>query len=202
MSIISKVFASTSFWTTSLLALRASSGFCARHVTDLGKLSPETCPASNRALPSVCTRPAFSTSAFTLNKKTMADASESDEVQKAQTMKSSSAPSIFTRIINKEIPGKFLYEDDQCVVLVDVNPQAPVHFLVVPRRQLEGLSHATDADELLLGHLLNVARKVADQEKLHSGYRVVINDGKHGAQSVPHLHIHVFGKRQMGWPPG
>jgi len=124
------------------------------------------------------------------------------EVSKAQKMKVSESPSIFTKIINKEIPGKFLFEDDQCVALVDVNPQAPVHFLVVPRKQLPGMSHVQDSDAALLGHLLIVASKVAEQQHLSDGYRVVINEGKDGCQSVPHLHIHVLGKRQMNWPPG
>ncbi|GAU99126.1 hypothetical protein RvY_10170 [Ramazzottius varieornatus] len=133
----------------------------------------------------------------------MADAAASNsEVKKAQYMKASDAPSIFTRIMNKEIPGKFLHEDDQCVALQDVNPQAPVHFLVIPRTQLPGISYAKESDAAMLGHLLVVARKVAEEQGLSNGYRVVINEGKFGCQSVPHLHIHVLGKRQLSWPPG
>ncbi|XP_014474288.1 PREDICTED: histidine triad nucleotide-binding protein 1 [Dinoponera quadriceps] len=123
------------------------------------------------------------------------------EVEKAQ----SAAPggdTIFGKILRKEIPCKFIYEDDQCVAFNDVNPQAPVHFLVIPRKPIEQLSKSADEDENLLGHLMIVARKVARQEGLKNGFRLVINDGKHGAQSVFHLHLHVLGGRQMQWPPG
>ncbi|OQV18614.1 putative Histidine triad nucleotide-binding protein 2, mitochondrial [Hypsibius exemplaris] len=149
------------------------------------------CSSSTRSL--VC-------SAIRKTNSKMADATS--EVTKAQQMKVTESPSIFTKIINKEIPGKFLHEDDLCVALVDVNPQAPVHFLVVPRQQIPGISYAKDSDQALLGHLLLVARKVAEQQHLQDGYRIVINEGKNGCQSVPHLHIHVLGKRQLNWPPG
>ncbi|XP_026756152.2 adenosine 5'-monophosphoramidase HINT1-like [Galleria mellonella] len=125
-----------------------------------------------------------------------------DEVKLAQ----SAVPggdTIFGKILRKEIPAKFVYEDDQCVAFHDVNPQAPTHILVIPRKPIPQLSKAGDEDELLLGHLLTAARKVATQEGLDkSGFRLVINDGRDGAQSVYHLHIHVIGGRQMGWPPG
>uniref|UniRef100_A0A2H1W0R4 SFRICE_023510 n=1 Tax=Spodoptera frugiperda TaxID=7108 RepID=A0A2H1W0R4_SPOFR len=124
------------------------------------------------------------------------------EVELAQ----SAAPggdTIFGKILRKEIPAKFVYEDDQCVAFHDVNPQAPTHILVIPRKPITQLSKADDNDEQLLGHLLIAARKVAHQEGLDkSGFRLVINDGKNGAQSVYHLHIHILGGRQMHWPPG
>lgn len=91
----------------------------------------------------------------------------------------------------------------QCVAFKDVNPQAPVHILVIPRKPISQLSKSTDEDEAVLGHLLVAARKVAKQVGIdETGYRLVINDGKNGAQSVFHLHIHILGGRQMQWPPG
>jgi len=123
------------------------------------------------------------------------------EVEKAQTAAPGS-DTIFGKILRKEIPCDFIYEDDQCVAFKDVSPQAPVHFLVIPRKPISQLSKSEDEDEALLGHLMIVARKVAKQQGLDEGYRLVINDGKHGAQSVFHLHLHVLGGRQLQWPPG
>ncbi|XP_014670200.1 PREDICTED: histidine triad nucleotide-binding protein 1-like [Priapulus caudatus] len=125
-----------------------------------------------------------------------------DEIAKAQVA-TPGGDTIFGKIVRKEISCEFIYEDDQCVAFHDLAAQAPVHFLVIPRKPVVGLSRADDADEQMMGHLLNVARKVAKQEGLQdNGYRVVINDGSHGGQSVYHLHVHVLGGRQMGWPPG
>ncbi|XP_043480799.1 histidine triad nucleotide-binding protein 1 [Leptopilina heterotoma] len=125
----------------------------------------------------------------------------SSEVEKAQAA-SPEEDTIFSKILRKEIPCNFIYEDDQCVAFHDVNKQAPTHFLVIPRKPISQLSKAEDNDEALLGHLMNVARKVAAKEGLDDGFRLVINDGKNGAQSVYHLHLHVLGGRQMQWPPG
>ncbi|CAH0769431.1 unnamed protein product [Bemisia tabaci] len=125
----------------------------------------------------------------------------SDEVAKAQESKPG-GDTIFGKILRKEIPATFLYEDDTCVAFKDVNPQAPVHFLVIPRKPIAMLSDATDEDEKILGHLLTTARKVAKEQNLANGFRVVINNGVDGAQSVYHLHVHVLGGRQLGWPPG
>ncbi|XP_044738395.1 histidine triad nucleotide-binding protein 1-like [Chrysoperla carnea] len=126
----------------------------------------------------------------------------SDEVALAQTAKAG-GDTIFGKILRKEIPCEFLYEDEQCVAFKDVNPQAPVHILVIPRKPISQLSKSTDEDEAVLGHLLVAARKVAKQVGIdETGYRLVINDGKNGAQSVFHLHIHILGGRQMQWPPG
>ncbi|KAK7601005.1 hypothetical protein V9T40_008446 [Parthenolecanium corni] len=124
-----------------------------------------------------------------------------DEVAKAQEAKPSE-DTIFGKILRKEIPCKFIYEDDQCVAFHDVSPQAPVHFLVIPRKPISTLSQAEDSDELLLGHLMLVARKVAKDLGLENGFRLVVNNGRDGAQSVYHLHIHILGGRQMKWPPG
>ncbi|XP_017766572.1 PREDICTED: histidine triad nucleotide-binding protein 1 [Eufriesea mexicana] len=123
------------------------------------------------------------------------------EVEKAQTAVPTE-DTIFGKILRKEIPCEFIYTDDQCVAFRDINAQAPVHFLVIPRKPISQLSKAEDGDEALLGHLMNVARKVAKQEGLEDGFRLVINDGRNGAQSVYHLHLHVLGGRQMKWPPG
>ncbi|CAI9738370.1 adenosine 5' [Octopus vulgaris] len=132
-------------------------------------------------------------------------AAPTDEVNKAQhavkTYKNQ-GPTIFSKIIDKSIPAKILYEDDKCLAFSDVQPQAPVHFLVIPRKPIPTLSDADAEDQMLLGHLLFVAKKVAAQQKLDNGFRVVINNGVDGAQSVYHLHIHVLGGRQMTWPPG
>ncbi|KAK7165066.1 hypothetical protein R3I94_003442 [Phoxinus phoxinus] len=111
-------------------------------------------------------------------------------------------PTIFSKIIDKTIPAVIIHEDEKCLAFRDVNPQAPVHFLVIPRIPIPRISEAHNDDAQLLGHLLIVAKNVAKKEGLDEGYRVVINDGKNGAQSVYHLHIHVLGGRQMKWPPG
>ncbi|XP_064471568.1 adenosine 5'-monophosphoramidase HINT1-like [Ornithodoros turicata] len=123
------------------------------------------------------------------------------EVQKAQ-LASHTGDTIFGKIVRGEIPTKFIYEDDQCVAFHDVNPQAPTHFLVIPRKPIPQLSVVSKADEAILGHLMYVAQKVAKDLGLAKGFRLVVNDGHHGCQSVYHLHIHVLGGRQMGWPPG
>ncbi|XP_048845621.1 histidine triad nucleotide-binding protein 2, mitochondrial [Brienomyrus brachyistius] len=112
------------------------------------------------------------------------------------------APTIFSKVIDKSIRADIIYEDDKCLAFRDINPQAPVHFLVIPRIPIPRISDAKDEDAQLLGHLLVVAKNVAKSEGLQQGYRMVINDGTHGAQSVYHLHIHVLGGRQMMWPPG
>ena len=112
------------------------------------------------------------------------------------------ARTIFKRIIDREIPASIVYEDDKCLAFRDVNPQAPVHVLVIPRKEIASLKDAADDDSALLGHLLSVARKVAAQEELAQGYRVVINSGPDGGQTVDHLHLHVLGGRRLTWPPG
>uniref|UniRef100_A0A131XLS3 Putative zinc-binding protein of the histidine triad hit family n=1 Tax=Hyalomma excavatum TaxID=257692 RepID=A0A131XLS3_9ACAR len=129
--------------------------------------------------------------------------SSSDEVAKAQNATATAGkPTIFSKILEGSIPADIIYKDDKCIAFRDVNPQAPVHFLVIPRKPLPMLDSATDEDAELLGHLMLTAKKVAAQEKLKDGYRLVINNGKQGCQSVYHLHVHVLGGRQMGWPPG
>jgi histidine triad (HIT) family protein len=112
------------------------------------------------------------------------------------------ARTIFKRIIDKEIPADVVYEDDRCLAFRDINPQAPVHFLVIPRKEITSLAAAGADDAALLGHLLTVARQLAPQMGLAQGYRVVINSGRDGGQTVDHLHLHVLGGRRMEWPPG
>ena len=115
------------------------------------------------------------------------------------------APTFFDKIVSKEIPSTIIYEDEYSLAFRDINPQAPVHFLVIPKNKdgLNRLSNMREDQKFLLGHLMFVAQKVAKDEGLkEDGFRLVINDGKNGAQSVYHLHIHVFGGRQMQWPPG
>ena len=112
------------------------------------------------------------------------------------------AKSLFQKIADKEIPAKLIYEDESCVAFHDIAPQAPVHFLVVPRKLIPRIAEATAADESLIGHLLFVAQKVATDLKLEKGFRIVINNGPDGGETVPHLHVHVLGGRHLKWPPG
>lgn len=109
---------------------------------------------------------------------------------------------IFQRIIDKEIPANIVFEDDLCLAFHDVAPQAPTHVLVIPKKPLPNLAAAQADDRQLLGHLLLVAKQVAEQLELANGYRTVINCGKDGGQSVDHLHIHILGGRALHWPPG
>lgn len=109
---------------------------------------------------------------------------------------------IFQRIIDKEIPANIVFEDDLCLAFHDVAPQAPTHVLVIPKKPLPNLAAAQADDQALLGHLLLVAKQIADQLGLSNGYRTVVNCGKDGGQSVDHLHIHVLGGRALHWPPG
>lgn len=110
---------------------------------------------------------------------------------------------LFEKIIARQIPAEILHEDDQCVAIRDINPGAPVHFLVIPKVVIPRIAEATEDQAALLGHLLITAAVVAKKEGLaEGGYRVVINNGTHGGETVPHLHIHVLGGRQLIWPPG
>ena len=110
---------------------------------------------------------------------------------------------IFERIIAREIPADIVYEDDRCLAFRDIAPEAPTHVLVIPKRDLTSIADAKPSDAALLGHLLLVAAEVARKEGLEeAGYRLVLNTGGHGGQSVAHLHVHLLGGRQLGWPPG
>ena len=110
---------------------------------------------------------------------------------------------LFEQIIGREIPAQIIHEDDRCVAIRDINPQAPIHVLVIPKKIIPRLGEANESDEALLGHLLLTAAEVAKREGIaENGYRVVVNQGWHAGESVPHLHVHVLGGRQMKWPPG
>ncbi len=109
---------------------------------------------------------------------------------------------IFGKIIRKEIPADIVYEDNLALAFRDVNPQAPVHILVIPKATISKLSDADSKDHALMGHLLLTAKRVAEQVGLTNGYRVVINTGDDGGQTVDHLHLHILGGRPMAWPPG
>jgi histidine triad (HIT) family protein len=109
---------------------------------------------------------------------------------------------IFSKIIQRQIPADIVYEDDLALAFKDVNPQAPVHILVIPKRPITKLKDAEPQDQELLGHLLLTAKNVAQQAGLTNGYRIVINNGDDGGQTVDHLHLHILGSRQMNWPPG
>mmetsp|Transcript_10192 Transcript_10192/g.8742 ORF Transcript_10192/g.8742 Transcript_10192/m.8742 type:complete len:125 (-) Transcript_10192:92-466(-) len=113
---------------------------------------------------------------------------------------------IFDKIIAKEIPSKIVYEDDLVLAFHDINPQAQFHCVLIPKKKdgLSQLSKAEDKHKDILGHLMVTVSKIAQQEKLEEGFRVVINDGKKGGQEVFHLHIHILGTKgdQFGWPPG
>ena len=112
------------------------------------------------------------------------------------------AETIFAKIIRREIPAKIEYEDDRCLAFHDVAPQAPVHLLVIPKEPILSLAAVSDDDSPLLGHLVRVATQLAVQLDLTNGYRLVVNCGPDGGQSVDHLHIHLLGGRPLGWPPG
>ena len=109
---------------------------------------------------------------------------------------------IFGKIIRREIPAAIVYEDELALAFRDVNPQAPVHILVIPKKPIVSLAASTEDDRALLGHLMLVIQRVAQQEGLTDGYRVVTNSGNDGGQTVPHLHFHLLGGRSLGWPPG
>jgi len=120
-------------------------------------------------------------------------------VNKTPAMKST----LFEKIIAREIPADLVYEDDLVAAFRDVKPQAPTHLLIVPKKPIPRVAEAAPADQALLGHLLLKAAAVAAQAGLkEGGYRLVINNGSHGGESVPHLHCHILGGRAMTWPPG
>ncbi|CAJ1947700.1 unnamed protein product [Sphenostylis stenocarpa] len=126
------------------------------------------------------------------------------EAALAATPSDADAPTIFDKIINKEIPSTVVYEDDKVLAFRDITPQAPTHILIIPKVKdgLSGLSKAEERHFDILGRLLYTAKLVAKQEGLDEGFRIVINDGPKGCQSVYHIHVHLLGGRQMNWPPG
>ncbi len=109
---------------------------------------------------------------------------------------------LFERIIAREIPANIEYEDDQCIVIHDIDPKAPTHFLVIPKKVIPRVAEAQAADQAMLGHLLQTAAAVAKKLNLADGFRIVINNGPDGGETVPHMHLHVLGGRALAWPPG
>jgi histidine triad (HIT) family protein len=109
---------------------------------------------------------------------------------------------LFEKIIAREIPAAIVYEDDLVLAIRDINPQAPVHVLIVPKKLIPRIAEAEADDQQLLGHLLLKAAEVAKKLDLKSGFRLVINNGADGGETVPHLHVHILGGRHLAWPPG
>ncbi len=113
-----------------------------------------------------------------------------------------SEKTLFQKIADREIPGTFEYEDDLCFAIRDIEPQAPVHILVIPKKPIPRIAEADRESKNLVGHLLLTASEVAKKVGLEAGFRIVINNGCQGGEAVPHLHVHLLGGRQMTWPPG
>lgn len=109
---------------------------------------------------------------------------------------------LFEKIINREIPADIVYEDELSLAFKDINPQAPIHILIIPKKPIEKLSDANFEDQALLGHLMLVAGKIAEQLNLDNTFRIIINNGAGAGQSVFHLHLHLMSGRPLSWPPG
>src|SRR5687767_7528103 len=112
------------------------------------------------------------------------------------------ADTIFTKIINKQIPAEIIHEDELCLAVRDINPQAPLHLLLIPKKPIDTLSSAQPEDQALLGHMLLVVGKITRDLKIDGAFRLVINNGKEGGQAVFHLHMHILAGRKFRWPPG
>jgi len=111
-------------------------------------------------------------------------------------------PTLFSRIVNREIPADIVYEDTHCLAFRDINPQAPIHVLVIPKQEIPRLADAEEADQDLLGHLLLAAGKVARQLGVGDAFRLIVNNGADAGQTVFHLHLHILAGRPLRWPPG
>lgn len=109
---------------------------------------------------------------------------------------------VFQRILDREIPADLVFEDDRCLAFRDIHPQAPVHVVVIPKKPIATLNDVTEDDEALIGHLFVAMRQIAARLGLHKGYRVVVNCGPDAGQVVMHVHFHLLGGREFGWPPG
>lgn len=112
------------------------------------------------------------------------------------------AETIFQKIIDKEIPAEIVYEDELCLAFKDISPQAPVHLVVIPKKPIESVDDVAEEDEAIVGHLFLAMRKIAEQEGIDRGYRVVTNCGRAAGQEVMHLHFHMLAGRGFSWPPG
>lgn len=114
-----------------------------------------------------------------------------------------SSPSLFEKIIAREIPAEIVYEDDFCLCFRDIAPQAPTHLLLVPKKRINRIQESSSNEATLLGHMMTTISKITEKEGIaETGYRVVINNGADGGESVPHLHLHILGGRPLLWPPG
>lgn len=113
-----------------------------------------------------------------------------------------SEATLFQKIIAREIPASIEYEDEHCIVIHDIDPQAPVHCLIIPKKPIPRIAEAESGDGSVLGHLLLTAAQIAKKLQLAKGFRVVINNGADGGETVPHLHVHLLGGRALQWPPG
>ena len=113
-----------------------------------------------------------------------------------------SEKTIFKKIIDGEIPARIVYQDEQCMAFHDVNPQAPTHVLVIPKKEIASINEIADEDGPLMGHLMTVIRNLANQLEINDGYRVVVNCGAQAGQTVDHLHFHLLAGRPLNWPPG
>ena len=109
---------------------------------------------------------------------------------------------LFQKIMDGEIPGQLEHQDEHCIALRDIAPQAPTHILIIPRKPIPRVGEATSEDQSTLGHLLLTAAQVAQKLNLEGGYRLIINNGPDGGEAVPHLHVHLLGGRSLSWPPG
>ena len=112
------------------------------------------------------------------------------------------AETLFTKIINRQIPAEIVYEDIHCIAIKDINPQAPVHLLLIPKKPIDRLSNAQAEDQALLGHLMLAVGKITRELKIENSFRLAINNGADAGQSVFHLHMHILAGRALSWPPG
>ena len=112
------------------------------------------------------------------------------------------AEDLFSRIINKEIPADIVYEDELCLAFKDIDPQAPVHILLIPKKQIAKLEDSQQEDQALLGHMMLKAGDIAREQGIGGAFRVVVNNGSEAGQVIFHLHIHILGGRKFNWPPG
>lgn len=117
-------------------------------------------------------------------------------------MSQSTEKTLFQKIIDGDIPGEILFQDGLCAVIKDINPKAPIHVLIVPKKPIARLDQANENDAALLGHLLLIAKDQAKTLGLANGFRVIINNGRDAGEAVPHLHVHLLGGRALHWPPG
>lgn len=111
-------------------------------------------------------------------------------------------PTIFKRIIDRQIPAKIVYEDNLCLAFEDIHPQAPTHLVLIPKKEIPTINHLDEEDAPVVGHLLLAARNIAKQLGLENGYRLIVNCGRDAGQEVMHLHFHMLAGRSFNWPPG